>query len=74
MIERFVAGRGHEPGARPLRDSVDRPAFQSYGKRFLDGVLGKVQVSQDPRKGCDNSPRVAPEGLSYRIASESSGV
>ena len=45
-VDGDVAGHGGEPGARTFGYALVGPATQRGGKRFLEGVLGQLEVAQ----------------------------
>jgi hypothetical protein len=62
-IDRSVARRHHQPGARVGRGSVARPAFRGDRESLLRGFLGEVEVAEEAdQRSKDTAPLVA-EGL-----------
>ena len=68
-----VAGRGHDPARRVAGHAVARPALERHHEGVLHGLLGEVEVAENPDEGGDRPPRLAPEqavdlvgGGSYR--------
>ena len=61
-IDRTVAGDRCEPGARPLRNAVQRPAAQRFGERLLGALLGQVPIARAPDQGSDDAAPLLTEG------------
>ena len=62
-VDRAVARRRHQPGARVGRDAVARPALRGDREGLLRGFLGEVEVAEEAdQRGEDAAPLVA-EGL-----------
>jgi hypothetical protein len=61
-IDRAVASRRHEPGARVGRRPLSRPPFGGNGERLLGGLLGDVEVAEEAdQAGEDAAPLVAED-------------
>ena len=60
-VDRLVPGGRGDPGAGVVRDAVRRPPLERHGERFLDGLLGQVEVAQDPDEGGDRPSLFLPE-------------
>ncbi len=55
-VERLVAGRAYQPGARARRLAVDRPTLQRQRVRVLQRVLRDVEIADQPdQRGQDPS-------------------
>jgi hypothetical protein len=66
-VDREVA-RGRDdprPGAR--RDAVAGPALRGDRERFLDGVLGEVEVTERADQDRDRAPELLPKCLRDRV-------
>jgi hypothetical protein len=75
-VDRLVPGDAGDPRARIRRYAVARPALQGDDERLLDGLLGRVEVTQDANEGGDRPSRLVLEqtvdnsyGLLYCVAS-----
>jgi hypothetical protein len=69
-VDRAVARGAHDPAAGVGRDSVARPAFHRRGECLLNGLLGQVEVAENPDQGGDRPSRLAPEqAIDYRAGS-----
>jgi hypothetical protein len=75
-VDRLVPGDAGDPCARVRRYAVPRPALDGDDERLLNGLLGRVEVAQDPNEGGDRPSRLVPEqtvdntnGLLYCVAS-----
>ena len=63
-----VAGRRGQPGPRPPRNAVARPALQGRGERVLGALLGQVPVAGDPdERGHDPAPLLPERGVDRRL-------
>ena len=60
-VDRPVAGGRGDPASRVRGDAVDGPAFGGDRERFGDGVLGQVDVAEDPDQRCGHRSGFAPE-------------
>jgi hypothetical protein len=47
-VDRLTPGCGEQPGARALGDTVSGPPFDGDEARVLQGVLGEVEVAEEP--------------------------
>lgn len=52
-VDGTVAGRRRDPCARRRRHPARGPRPERFGKRFLNGVLGEIEVTEDPDQGRD---------------------
>ena len=69
-VDRPVARRRDEPGARVRRDPVPRPALRGDRERLLRGFLGEVEVAEEAdQRGQDTAPLVAEDLLENRYRS-----
>jgi hypothetical protein len=59
-IESAVLRRGHEPGARVVRDARCRPALKRGEECLLRQLLGQTNVAQDPGQAGDELRRFDP--------------
>src|SRR5262245_12008063 len=57
VVDRAIFRRGHEPGARVVRDARDRPPLQRDDERVLRQLLGEADVAQHPNEAGDE-PRL----------------
>ena len=63
-----VAGRRGQPGPRPPRNAVTRPALQGRGERVLGALLGQVPVAGDPdERGHHPAPLFPERGVDGRL-------
>jgi hypothetical protein len=60
-VDRSIARHARDPGARVVREPVDRPAFESDHERLLDSLFGGVEVAEDANQGRDRPPGLMPE-------------
>ena len=60
QIDCAVLGRGHQPGARIVRDARLRPPLQRRDQRILCQLLGEPHVADHPRETRDQSRRLDP--------------
>jgi hypothetical protein len=60
-VDRAVPCRRRDPRARVPRHAAAGPRAQRLGERLLYGVLGQVEVSEDPDQGRDRPPLLLPE-------------
>ncbi len=60
-VDRPAAGRGQDPRVRVRGDAIDRPALQRNDEGVLDGLLGKVEVTEDPDERRHRVPRFFAE-------------
>jgi hypothetical protein len=61
-VDRAVARRGDQPGARVGGRSFARPALGGDRERFLGGFLGEVEVAEEAdQAGEDAAPLVAED-------------
>ena len=68
-IDRAVAGRDGEPGARVGRRALARPSLGGDGERLLGGLLGEVEVTEEAdQRGEDPPPLVAEDLIEQRPA------
>jgi hypothetical protein len=77
-VDRRVARRTDDPGGGIVRPTVSRPALERGREGLLDGVLGEIEVAEDPDQRGDRPPRLAPEqavdnGIGYRYERASAG-
>jgi hypothetical protein len=69
-VDRAVARGAHDPAPGVGRDPVARPALHRRGERLLNGLLGKVEVAEDPDQGGDRPSRLTPEqAIDFRAGS-----
>ena len=61
-VDRAVAGRGHDPGARVGRDSVAGPSLRCPDERVLHRVLGEVEVTEDAAEDRDRAGALVAVG------------
>jgi hypothetical protein len=57
-VDRPVLCRGHEPGARVVRDARLRPPFERRDESVLREVLGKTDVAHHPGEAGDEPGRL----------------
>jgi hypothetical protein len=62
-VDRAVAGRDGQPGARVGRGAVARPALGGGRERLLRGFLGEVDVTQEADQVGDDAPPLVAEDL-----------
>jgi hypothetical protein len=62
-VDRLVARRRDEPGARVVRQPGDRPSLGGDGERLLRGFLCAVEVAEETDQGSDDAPPFVPEDL-----------
>src|SRR5262249_17934613 len=62
-VDRAVAGRRDEPGARVGRVAVFRPAFGGDRERLLRGCRGDIEVAEGADQGGDDATPLVAEGL-----------
>ena len=60
-IDRAIARGGRDPGTGIRGDAALRPGLQGGDERLLDGLLGKVEVTEDPDQGRDRSALLLAE-------------
>jgi hypothetical protein len=60
-VHRLVARNPGYPGAGIVRDAVVGPALDRDHERLLDGLLGEVEVTEDPDQARDRPPRLVAE-------------
>jgi hypothetical protein len=66
-VDRAVAGRREEPGARVGRLAVARPALGRDRERLLSGLLGELEVTEEADQGGQYAaPFVAEDPLDQR--------
>ena len=71
-VDRAVAGRDRQPGARIGRGAVARPALGGGRERLLSGLLGEVEVAEEADQAGENAaPLVAEDLLEQRYLSTS---
>src|SRR5262249_23244060 len=71
-VDRAVAGRDREPGARVGRHPVPGPALGRDRERLLRGFLGEVEVAEEAdQAGEQTAPLVAEDLLEQRYLSTS---
>ena len=67
-VDRPVAGRRHQPGARVVRRPIARPALGGDREGLLSGLLGEVEVAEEADQvGEDAAPLVAEDPLEDRL-------
>ena len=59
-VDGAVFRRGHEPGARVVRDARLGPLLERRDERVLGELLGKTDVAHDPRETGDEPGRLDP--------------
>src|ERR1043166_2670421 len=59
-VDRAILRGGHEPGARVVRNARLRPLLQCGDECVLRELLGKTDVSHDPRQAGDDPRRLDP--------------
>jgi hypothetical protein len=62
-IDRAVAPRGDEPGARVARRSRSRPPLGRNRERLLRGLLGELEVAEEADQARQYVAPLVPEGL-----------
>ena len=62
-VDRAVARRGHEPGARVVRRAVARPPLGGDRERLLSGLLGEVEVAEEADQAREDTPPLVAEDL-----------
>jgi hypothetical protein len=62
-VDRPVAGRCHEPGARVVGQAVARPPFGRDRERLLRGFLGEVEVAEEADQRGEDAAPLLPEDL-----------
>ena len=60
-VDRPVPCRRRDPGARVVRDAPNRPRLERGDERFLDGLLGEVEVAEDADERRDRPARFGSE-------------
>jgi hypothetical protein len=60
-VDGAVAGGGGDPRAGVVGHPLPRPSLDGDGEGLLDGLLGQVEVADDPDQGRDRPPRLLPE-------------
>jgi hypothetical protein len=55
-VDRPVARGGDDPRAGVRRDAVGRPTLERRDVRIGDGLLGEVEVTEDPDERRDGAP------------------
>jgi hypothetical protein len=53
-VDGTVAGGRRDPRARRRRHPARGPRPERFGERLLDGVLGEIEVTEDPDQGRDS--------------------
>jgi len=61
-VDRAVAGRRDDPGARVVRDAVARPALGSPDEGVLYRVLGEIEVTEDAAEDRDRAGALVAVG------------
>jgi hypothetical protein len=46
-VERLAPRRGEQPRSRPLRDPLSRPVLECLDDRFLNQLLGEIEVTEE---------------------------
>src|SRR5579864_4582166 len=72
-IRRSVPSRGHQPGARVVRNTRLWPAFGSNKEGLLRGLLGEVEVAEKADQGGQNAAPFLAEDVierGYQYTSE----
>ena len=67
-VDRAVARRRRDPGARVVGDPVGGPALQRHEVGVGDGLLGEVEVAQDPDERRERPAVVLAERERDRVA------
>jgi hypothetical protein len=62
-VDRPVARRRDEPGARVVRRPVARPALGGCGERVLRGFLGELEVAEEADQSREDAPPLVAEDL-----------
>jgi hypothetical protein len=63
-VDAAMLGRGHEPGARVIRDARLRPLLEGGDERLLSEVLGEADVTHEARGARDQARGLdSPHGL-----------
>ena len=62
-VDRTMARRGHQPGARIGGGAVAGPALGGGRERLLRGFLGEVEIAEEADQGGDDSPPLVAEDL-----------
>ena len=73
-VDRAVAGRRRDPGARVVGDPVGGPALQRHEVRVGDGLLGEVEVAEDRMSVASARPWSSRNALRDRVAGAAVGV
>ena len=60
QVDRAVLRRGHEPGARVVRDARLGPLLERGDERVLRQLLGEADVAHDPREAGDQPGGLDP--------------
>src|SRR6266850_3807653 len=68
-IQGQVPGHSHDPGGGIFRDAVERPGLQRPGERFLDHILGQVEMLDPkyPRQRRNHLSRLMPEKMLHHL-------
>src|SRR6266540_491112 len=61
-VDREVARRGRQPGARVGGLTVARPALCGDREGALCGLLGEVEVAEEADQGCEDASPLVAEG------------
>ena len=62
-VDRPVARRRDQPGARVAGHAVARPALGGDRERLLRGFLGEVEVAEEADQGGEDASPLVAEGL-----------
>src|SRR5439155_12965676 len=62
-VDRTVARRGHEPGARVGGRPIAGPALRGGRERLLGGFLGEVEVTEEADQAGEDAAPLVAEGL-----------
>jgi hypothetical protein len=60
-VDRLVPGDPGDPRTGVGRYAVPRPALEGDDERFLDRLLGVVEVAENANEGRDRPSRLVPE-------------
>ena len=60
LVDGAVLGRGHQPGARVVRDARLRPLLERGDQRVLRQLLGQADVAHHARQAGDEPRRLDP--------------
>src|SRR5262245_7265533 len=73
-VDRAIAGRDREPGARIGRRAVPRPALGRDRERLLNGFLGHIEVAEEADEAGEDAAPLVAEGLIEQCYLSTSGL